>query len=142
GFFRPTPGGVYPILRNLEKLRYIKGEWGTQRNRKIKVYKITERGRQILKNAMIKQSEIAKNLNSLAEEFAREVLNMETEKIKMPIMPGPFDLFLVEGKETKNIEALEKQRAELKRHINIFLEKLKSVDKEIEKTKKDKQIEK
>ena len=25
GFYKPTPGGVYPILRDLEKTEYIKG---------------------------------------------------------------------------------------------------------------------
>ena len=48
GFWKPTAGGVYPILRDLEESGYIEGEWSSLKNRKIKVYKITETGRIIL----------------------------------------------------------------------------------------------
>ena len=36
GFWQPTAGGVYPILRDLEKSGYIKGQWQTQKNRRLK----------------------------------------------------------------------------------------------------------
>ena len=58
GFWSPTPGGVYPILRDLEKSEYIKGEWQIQNNRKLKVYKMTESGNLILKRAIVKQAEM------------------------------------------------------------------------------------
>ena len=48
GFWTPTAGGVYPILRDLENSNYIVGEWETQNNRKLKTYRITDSGRQIL----------------------------------------------------------------------------------------------
>ena len=54
GFWQPTAGGVYPILRDLEKSGYIKGQWETQKNRRLKVYKITESGEQILKKSNLK----------------------------------------------------------------------------------------
>src|SRR5512146_7897 len=59
GFWQPTPGGVYPILRDLERSGYIKGQWQTQKKRKLKVYKITQSGELILKRAIVKQSEIS-----------------------------------------------------------------------------------
>jgi len=58
GFWKPTPGGVYPILRDLEKSGYITGQWQTQRNRRLKTYKITKQGEDILKKAIVKQAEI------------------------------------------------------------------------------------
>ncbi len=60
GFWKPTAGGVYPILGDLEKSGYIKGEWQTQKNRKLKVYKITKSGELILRRAIVKQAEIFK----------------------------------------------------------------------------------
>ena len=39
GFWQPTAGGVYPILRDLEKSGYVKGHWETQKNRRLKVYR-------------------------------------------------------------------------------------------------------
>ena len=77
GFWQPTAGGVYPILRDLEKSGYIKGQWETQKNRRLKVYKITESGEQILRKAILKQTEIFNNIGSLFREFSRDVLNVE-----------------------------------------------------------------
>jgi DNA-binding PadR family transcriptional regulator len=137
GFYKPTPGGVYPILRSLENSGYVKGDWCTQRNRKIKVYKITESGKHILNHALIKQSEIAKNLNCLFEEFARDVLNIEPQMLPMPIMHSPFSAFLGEetGKTKLNIEELEQQRNNLRSTICMMQEKLQSLDKEVAEAK-------
>jgi DNA-binding PadR family transcriptional regulator len=136
GFYRPTPGGVYPILRNLEKSGYVKGEWGTQRNRKIKVYRITEKGKHILKQAIIKQSEIAKSINMLAEEFAREVLKIEPKIASMPIMPSPFAAFLgEEKKKERTIEELELEQKNLNHHIKIAQEDLKVINKKLAEAK-------
>ena len=139
GFWKPTAGGVYPILRDLEKTGYIKGEWHKQNNRNIKTYRITEKGKNILKNAIIKQSEIANNINILFQEFARDVLNMESATVSIPVMPNLFAAFLEEeNRKTTDIEELEHQRKHLKQHIRMMQEKLKSIDKELaeEKAKK------
>jgi DNA-binding PadR family transcriptional regulator len=135
GFWKPTAGGVYPILRDLEKAEYIKGEWLTQKNRKIKVYKITEKGEAILKRAIIKQSEIANNMNTLFKEFARDVLNMKPKMLPMPVLPTPFSAFLEEkNKEpeeyTKN---LEQKRTHLKAAIRMLQKELQTTNKKLAK---------
>src|SRR5450759_4296900 len=84
GFWQPTAGGVYPILRDLEKSGYIEGQWQTQKNRRRKVYKITESGELILRRAILKQTEISNNINNLFREFARDVLNIELEDGSVP----------------------------------------------------------
>ena len=139
GFYKPTPGGVYPILKDLEKTGYIKGKWHKQNNRNIKTYRITEKGKIILRNAIVKQSEIANNMNTLFQEFARDVLNIESAAVPMPAMPNPFAAFLKEEtKKTSDVEELEHQRRQLKQHIRMIQEKLKSIEKELaeEKAKK------
>jgi DNA-binding PadR family transcriptional regulator len=134
GFYKPTPGGVYPILRDLEKTGYIKGEWHRQNNRNIKTYRITEKGKTILRNAIVKQSEIANNMNRLFQEFARDVLNMESETIAMPVMPSPFAAFLEEeNKAITDVDELEHQRRQIKQHIKMMKEKLKSIEEELAK---------
>ncbi len=137
GFYKPTPGGVYPILKDLEKTGYIKGKWHKQNNRNVKTYGITEKGKIILRNAIVKQSKIANNMNILFQEFARDVLNIESKTAPIPVMPSPFAAFLEEGKTT-NIEELKQQRRQLKQHIRIMQEKLQSIEKELtdEKAKK------
>ena len=137
GFWKPTAGGVYPILRDLEKTGYVKGEWHKQNNRNIKTYRITEKGNQILRNAIVKQSEIANNINTLFQEFARDVLNIESEAVPLPVMPSPFSAFLEEEtKKTSSVEELEHQRRQLRQHSRMIQEKLKSIEKELAEAKK------
>ena len=136
GFWQPTAGGVYPILRDLEKSGYIEGEWQTQKNRKIKVYKITESGELILRRAIVKEAEIFNNIGSLFEEFARDVLNIEKITI-LPNMPSPFKPFLEEKPDSKeNLKHLERERKHIKESVIMMQEKLKHIDKRIKEIKK------
>ncbi len=133
GVWSPTAGGVYPILRNLEESGYIKGEWGTEKNRKLKTYKITDSGRQILERAIEKQNEIAGNMTALFKDFARDVLNIETNA--HPTMPTFFSAFLEEKREA---ESLEKEREQIvgsikmmQERLDMMQERLKAVNRKI-----------
>ncbi len=139
GSWMPTPGGVYPILRDLEKAGYIRGKWSTQKNRKIKVYEITEAGRLIFKRAIEKQSELANSMNALFREFAKDVLNMGPTTLPMPAMPTPFSPFL-EEKEHRgkggSEDLVQKQRY-LKRTIAMLKEELRTTDHELARKRPD-----
>jgi DNA-binding PadR family transcriptional regulator len=138
GFWQPTAGGVYPILRDLEKSGYIKGHWETQKNRRLKVYKITQSGEAILKHAIVKQSEIFRNISNLFHEFARDVLNIETETTPMPTVPSPFTPFLEDKTNSeKNLKHLEFERKHLREMIKKSHEQLKLIDKRIAEIKKE-----
>lgn len=144
GFWKPTAGGVYPILRDLERTRYIEGEWSTQKNRKRKVYKITGTGEAILKRAIVKQNELANNMNTLFQEFARDVLNMEPKKLQMPVLPTPFSAFLEEKNQEPEDEMknLERKRTYLKRTIQMLQKELQTTHKKLAKRKQLKGINK
>jgi DNA-binding PadR family transcriptional regulator len=137
GFWKPTAGGVYPILRDLEKAEYIKGEWVSQKNRKIRVYTITETGKIILKRAIIKQSEIANSMNALFQEFARDVLNMETKTLPMPIVPNLFSPFLEEKNQEQedDIKSLEQKRTYLINTIRMLQKDLQTTNRKLAKEK-------
>ncbi len=136
GFWQPTPGGVYPILRDLEKSGYIKGQWETQRNRKLKVYKITQSGEAILKRAIVKQSQIFNNISSLFTEFARDVLNIEPTA-PLPTMPMPLSPFLEEQTNSpEDLKKLEFERQHLRENIKSHQERLKQLDRRIADIKK------
>ena len=136
GFWQPTAGGVYPILRDLEKSGYIEGEWQTQKNRKLKVYKITESGELILKRAIVKQAEISDNIGNLFREFARDVLNIET-LTSMPSMPSLFTPFLEEKIDSEeNLKHLEHERKHTYETVKMMQERLKLIDKRIREIKK------
>jgi DNA-binding PadR family transcriptional regulator len=136
GFWKPTAGGVYPILRDLEKSGYIKGEWQIQKNRKLKVYKITESGELILRRAIVKQAEISDNIGNLFREFARDVLNIEVTATSMPNMPFLFTPFLEEKPDSeKNLKHLKHERKHICETVKMMQEKLKLIDKRIREIK-------
>jgi DNA-binding PadR family transcriptional regulator len=142
GFWKPTAGGVYPILRDLEKSGYIKGEWQIQKNRKLKVYKITESGELILRRAILKQAEISDNIGNLFREFAKDVLNIETKTAPMPIMPSLFTPFLEEKPDSEeNLKHLEQERKHTYEKVKMMQDQLKQIDKRIREIKKKAQIE-
>jgi DNA-binding PadR family transcriptional regulator len=142
GFWQPTSGGVYPILRDLEKSGYIKGKWQIQKNRKLKVYKITESGELILKRAIVKQAEISDNIGNLFREFAKDVLNIETKTAPMPIMPSLFTPFLEEKPDSEeNLKHLEQERKHTYEKVKMMQDQLKQIDKRIREIKKKAQIE-
>jgi DNA-binding PadR family transcriptional regulator len=138
GFWQPTAGGVYPILRDLEKSRYIIGQWQTQKNRRLRVYQITESGEQILRKAILKQTEITNNIGNLFREFARDVLNIELENWSVPNMPSPLSPFLEEktGSE-RNLQQLEHERKHIDEAIKTMRDRLKLLDKRITEIKRE-----
>ncbi len=139
GFWQPTAGGVYPILRDLEKSGYIKGQWQTQKNRRLKVYQITVSGEQILRKAILKQTEITNNIGNLFREFARDVLNIELENWFVPNMPSPLSPFLEEKIGTEhNLEQLEHERKHIYETVKTMRERLKLLDKRIAEKKEEK----
>ena len=136
GFWHPTAGGVYPILRDLEKSGYIKGQWETQKNRRLKVYKITESGEQILRKAILKQTEIFNNIGSLFREFSRDVLNVEAVDDSMPTLPSPFSAFLEEkvgGK--RNLKQLQNERNHIYETVKGMRDRIKLLDRRIAELK-------
>ncbi len=137
GFWQPTAGGVYPILRDLETSGYIKGHWETQKNRRLKVYKITSSGEAILQKAIVKQSEILNNIGSLFREFATAVLNVEEEKASMLEMPSLFSPFLVESSASKeNLRHLEHERERTYQSVKMMQERVRQINKRIREIKK------
>jgi DNA-binding PadR family transcriptional regulator len=136
GFWQPTAGGVYPILRDLEKSGYIKGQWQTQKNRRLKVYRITESGKLILRRAIVKQSEISDNIGNLFREFARDVLNIDTVT-SMPNMPSLFTPFLEEKiNNEENLKHLEHERKHTYETFKTTQDRLKQIDKRIREIKR------
>jgi len=137
GFWKPTAGGVYPILQSLEKAGYIHGEWGPQK-RKRKIYHITESGKLILDRALLKHSQIAESMNTLFEEYARAVLDLDPKALPMPRMPNPFSPFL--EKEPKNrLESLEMKRNRIQHMIEMLQNELQTVDNRLATLNKQKQ---
>ncbi|HUJ84163.1 MAG TPA: PadR family transcriptional regulator [Candidatus Acidoferrales bacterium] len=140
GFWQPTPGGVYPILRDLEKCGYVKGQWQTQKNRRLKVYKITKAGDLILRRAIVKQAEISDNIGNLFREFARDVLNIENATKSMPNLPSFFTPFLEDNPYSEeNLKHLEHERQHTYELLKSMQERLRKIDARLKEIKKQSQ---
>ena len=137
GFWKPTAGGVYPILQSLEKAGYIKGKWGSQK-RKRKIYHLTEAGKLILDRALLKHSQIAESMNTLFEKYAQAVLDLDPEAVTIPRMPNPFSIFLEEKPKNK-LNALEMKRKRIQHMINMLQNELQTVDERLAALSKQKQ---
>ena len=137
GFWKPTAGGVYPILQSLEKAGYIKGEWSPQK-RKRKIYHITESGKLILDRALLKHSQIAESMNTLFKEYARAVLDLDPKALPMPRMPNPFSVFL-EKEPKSRLESLELKSNRIQHMIKMLQSELQTVDNRLATLNKQKQ---
>jgi len=130
GFWRPTAGGIYPILRDLEDSRYVEGEWEFQKKRKRKIFRITEAGKQVLKRSLAKESQIANSMSGLFTEFMKDVLDVE-KAISMPRIPNLFSVFLEERKEKPEdtTRVLEVKRKQIEKMIKELQKELATIKK-------------
>ena len=132
GFWRPTAGGIYPILRNLEDSRYIEGRWDLQKKRKRKIFRITEAGKQVLERSLAKESQIANSMSGLFTEFMKDVLDVE-KPVSMSRLPNLFSVFLEERKEKPEdtMNVLESKRKQIEKMIKELQKELAAINKRI-----------
>jgi DNA-binding PadR family transcriptional regulator len=132
GFWRPTAGGIYPILRNLEDSGYIEGKWDLQKKRKRKIYRITQAGKQVLERSLAKESQIANSMSGLFTEFMKDVLDVE-KPFSMPRIPNFFSVFL-EGRKEKpedTMNVLESKRKQIEKMTKELQKELATINKRI-----------
>jgi DNA-binding PadR family transcriptional regulator len=136
GFWRPTAGGIYPVLKDLEKSGYIEGEWKLQKKRKRKIYGITKAGKSVLEKALAKNSQIASRMGGIFKDlrtFMKDVLDIKMSSKAMPRMPNVFMTFLEERREKPedSINSLERKRAQIKNIIKELQKEVGAIDKRL-----------
>jgi DNA-binding PadR family transcriptional regulator len=138
GFWRPTAGGIYPILQSLEESRYIEGEWDARQRRKRKTYRITEMGRPMLQQALARQNQIAGSMGGLFKEFMKDVLDVNSAA--RPPIPDLFSVFLEERKERPmdTVSVLEHKRSQLENIIESVQKELEVINKRLAKMERTK----
>jgi DNA-binding PadR family transcriptional regulator len=140
GFWKPTAGGIYPILQNLEESGYIDGKWVFQKKRKRKTYRITGAGKLVLKQALAKENQIANSMSGLFEEFMKDVLHIEPRPISVPRPPNFFSAFLEERKEKPEdtISILENKQAQIENMVEELQKQLLAINKKLIQLKQTK----
>jgi DNA-binding PadR family transcriptional regulator len=129
GFWKPTAGGMYPILHDLEKFECIKGEWDLGAKRVRKNYVITLEGKRVLEHIMSKENRLAITMHELLKEYMKDMLSGKVDKDGQ-LLRSPFTRFIEENKcspeDTKNV--LENKRV----HIEFIIKKLQENLEQIE----------
>jgi len=122
GFWKPTAGGMYPVLKDLQASGYIQGEWDVKTKRRKKIYKITASGRTVLGRALAKEKQLATTMKNLFEEYMKTVLEVDTQPDQALNIPLPLSDLLLEADEKKEdrIRRLEEQRV----HIQVMIKQL------------------
>jgi DNA-binding PadR family transcriptional regulator len=143
GFWRPTAGGVYPILQSLEESGYIEGEWDARQRRKRKTYRVTDMGRPVLQQALARQDQIAESMGDLFREFMKDVLDVKSNAHAAARLPVPnlWSVFLEERKERPmdTVSVLEHKRGQLENIIESVQKELEVINKRLammERTKR------
>ena len=133
GFWKPTAGGMYPILKDLQKSGYIQGEWNAETRRRKKIYTITESGRTVLSRALTKEKQLATTMKNLFEQYIKDVLDVETQPNPILNMPLPLSELLIKAdeKEEDTIRRLKKQRIQIQVMIKQLQKNLKTINKSL-----------
>jgi DNA-binding PadR family transcriptional regulator len=139
GFWKPTAGGIYPILKNLKESGYIKGEWDTKTKRRKRIYIITEAGKNVLKRAISKENQLAATMRGLFEEYMRSVLDVDMQLDQALKIPLPLSELLRETDETEedSIKRLEERSSQMQDMIRKMKKKVRTINKRIHKLKNE-----
>ena len=138
GFWRPTAGGIYPILQSLEESGYIEGAWDSRQRRKRKTYRITESGRPVLQQALARENQIAESMSDLFREFMKDVLDVKS--VSTPMMPNPFSVFLEERREKPDdtVSMLERKQKQIEEMIETMQKQRDAISKRLARLEKPK----
>jgi DNA-binding PadR family transcriptional regulator len=135
GFWKPTAGGMYPILKDLQKSGYIQGEWDAKTRRRKRIYEVTESGRAVLKRALAKENRLADTMRNLFEEYMKGVLEVDTQPDSVLSIPRPLSELLKETneKEEDTIRRLEEQHKQIQNMIKQLQRRLRTIKKRLRK---------
>lgn len=137
GMIKPTAGGMYPSLRELEEQGLIRGEWHPEERRK--VYKITGRGRDVFREVVEKHLDLASSVRSWILKSLVDLKIIEKAEMPPTLMPAIRLLLLSDDAPTEEkIEALKRLKKELQ-NITLMLNTMTNhIEERMEELRRDK----
>lgn len=73
--WEPSPGMVYPLLRELEKVGYVKGWWEEPDKRSIRRYRLTDEGYKHYKVILLQNQAIFEDALSIVKNVLKDIYN-------------------------------------------------------------------
>ncbi|MEM3553279.1 MAG: PadR family transcriptional regulator, partial [Candidatus Bathyarchaeia archaeon] len=126
GFWRPTAGGVYPLLKKMEKKGEVKSKWIKISKRNRRIYEVTVNGKRKLRNALKKQKMLISILNKLCTEFLTEILEVKPP-LNLKPLPLLQDIFPLENLKPKTSKEKKRILSALKFRIEEALKAMQEI---------------
>lgn len=138
----PTAGSLYPALKELEADGLVRGEW-RQHKRKIKVYSITDKGKEAFKQIIEKHFTLASAIRKWLLKYLTLVHSIEDVETTPVLMQAVKAILLDENVPIKDrievLRDLKGKLCELSNFLNKFIigidERIKILEKEVENLK-------
>lgn len=132
GLISPTAGSLYPALRELENSGFIRGEWRGDR-RRIKVYMITERGKEAFREVIERHFSLASAVRRWLLSQLAPIHPIEDHNAVPEIMQRAVKIVLLgsEAPINERINFLKDFRESLKRVKDLINNLIINIDKRI-----------
>lgn len=76
--WEPSPGMVYPLLRELEEEGYIKGLWDEPDKRSIRRYRLTDEGYKHYKIILLQNKSVFEDSLSIVQNVLKDLYNKKS----------------------------------------------------------------
>jgi DNA-binding PadR family transcriptional regulator len=143
GLWRPTAGGIYPLLKRMEEKGEIESTSIVESGRRRRVYRITPEGRSRLEKILERQRALIDTVEGLFADFMMDALEVEGRPPKFPIFSLLKNAFPCGGLEAGTpeekreilsslIERLKEHRRKISYAIRKIDEKLRQLEQTTE----------
>ncbi|WP_223375910.1 PadR family transcriptional regulator [Schnuerera sp. xch1] len=75
--WEPSPGMVYPLLRELEKEGYVKGSWEEPDKKSIRRYKLTDSGYKHYKVILLQNKQVFEDSLSIVQNVLEDLYSVK-----------------------------------------------------------------
>jgi DNA-binding PadR family transcriptional regulator len=132
GLWRPTAGGVYPLLKRMERKGEVKAKWIIASGRRRRVYQTTHEGMSRLNKALEKQKALIDTIDGLYADFMAEVLEVD-QKPEFPMFSLFREVFSYEDSRMKTAEEKKELLLSIKKRLERLERNVNTGIKEVEK---------
>lgn len=140
GLLTPKAGALYPTLKILEENRLIKGKWKKQgRKRKIKVYEITRKGKEVFQKTVEKHFIIISASRKLLLKELKTLGFIENVEAYPQLFLQTIKVLILDenASSRQKIEALEKLKQGLQKLTETFNTAIVNLEKRIKELEKE-----
>ncbi|MEM3478977.1 MAG: PadR family transcriptional regulator [Candidatus Bathyarchaeia archaeon] len=138
GLLSPKAGSLYPSLKELEDNGFIRGEWHDGK-RKVKVYTITEKGKEVFREVIEKHFSLASAIRRWLFENLAPIHPIGDYSVSSELMQQALKIILLGEKATveERIGFLKDFRDGLKRVNEAIGRLIANIDRRIEELETD-----